>query len=251
LAKIPILSYHSIAAAPEDSAFPGLHVPPEEFERHMWVIKRLGFRCISISDAYRRLRSNQVGRCVALTFDDGYQDNILNAAPILRKLNFQATCYIVTDLIGSVSRWDTYSGGSRRLMGRNELDQWLAQGLEVGSHSRSHRRLDELSEEAAAEEIAGSRERLSEQAGTEIRHFCYPYGRFSAATVRLVRHAGYQTAVTTLAGLASERDDSHRLPRIFVSARSMLKFLAKTFTPFGDYRRKAITPPQTQPMAVL
>jgi peptidoglycan/xylan/chitin deacetylase (PgdA/CDA1 family) len=251
LAKIPILSYHSIDAAPDKARFPGLHVPPELFERQMWTVKRLGFRCISMSEAYRRLQSNDMGRCVALTFDDGYLDNILNAAPILKQFTFEATCYVVADLVGSHSVWDVELGGSRPLMGREQLEQWLAQGLEVGSHTRSHPRLDELSAEAAREEIAGSRVRLSELLGTEIRHFCYPYGRFSATASTLVREAGYQTAVTTLSGVASKRDDPYRLPRIAASSSSLFTFLIKVFTPFGDYRREAVAPSPTQPAAVL
>ena len=35
-----------------------------------------------------------------ITFDDGYKDLIINALPLLKKYNFKATCFIVSDLIG-------------------------------------------------------------------------------------------------------------------------------------------------------
>ena len=43
---------------------------------------------------------------ISITFDDGYQNNLINAAPILKKYNFSATCYIVSESIGLSNKWD-------------------------------------------------------------------------------------------------------------------------------------------------
>jgi peptidoglycan/xylan/chitin deacetylase (PgdA/CDA1 family) len=43
-------------------------------------------------------------RAVAITFDDGYRDNLTLAAPLLRELRLPATCFLVPGLLGRTTR---------------------------------------------------------------------------------------------------------------------------------------------------
>jgi peptidoglycan/xylan/chitin deacetylase (PgdA/CDA1 family) len=92
---------------------------------------------------------------------------------------------------------------------------------------------------------------LQRLTGARINHFCYPFGRFSDAVVQIVRDAGYQTAVTTLPGVARQRDDPFRLPRVAMSGGSLLKFVAKAFTPLGDFRRFVGRAPDSAPRGFM
>jgi peptidoglycan/xylan/chitin deacetylase (PgdA/CDA1 family) len=122
-------------------------------------------------------------------------------------------------------------------MSRDQLDQWVAAGMEVGSHSVSHPRLHELPQDAAQYEIAESRTALRRMLGVPIEHFAYPFGHFSANTVELVRHAGYSSAVTVQPGLARASDDRLRLPRILVNGeRGLWRFLLHVATPYQRLR---------------
>ncbi|WP_302661626.1 polysaccharide deacetylase family protein [Sulfitobacter sp. SK012] len=54
-----------------------------------------------LADAADRLVSGQLTRrTIAITFDDGYMNNITNALPILERYGFPATIFLVSELVG-------------------------------------------------------------------------------------------------------------------------------------------------------
>jgi len=240
--RVPILAYHNVAHAPAESALPRLYVSPQKFERQLWILRRLRFRGVSMSLGLNQLQGRRNDRVAVLTFDDGYADNLTNAAPLLKAYGFSATCYLVSDHVGQYNEWDAAHLGVRKpLMSVAQVESWLAAGMEIGSHSCSHPRLDQLDEGAVLRELEESRRALGTQFGVEIRHFCYPYGRYARSTVALVKRAGYTSAVTTLRGIAAAGDDPYQLPRASIhGTHGALKFLLKVATRYEDHRRRAV-----------
>jgi peptidoglycan/xylan/chitin deacetylase (PgdA/CDA1 family) len=238
MAKIPILCYHNVGSAPADSRFKLLYVRTALFERQLWTMRRLGLRGVSIGDGLRELDRRSKNNLAVLTFDDGYADTLREALPLLKKYRFTATCYLVSDALGAHNRWDAeFLSETKPLMTHDEIEHWLAAGMEIGSHSRSHAKLDCLADAAAFEEIAGSRESLRSAFGVAVEHFAYPFGRFSNRTAELVKQAGYLSAVSTLRGRACPADDRYQLPRILVDGeRSFGRFLLQVATSFEDLR---------------
>jgi len=236
---LPILCYHNVATAPEDARFKLLYVSPDRFERQLWTLRRLGLRGISAGEGIARLHNASTRGCVVITFDDGYADTLTTAAPLMRRYGFAATCYVVSSAVGTYNRWDAELLEERKpLMSRAQLDQWLAAGMEVGSHSLSHQRLHELPTDAALYEIAESRVALRNMLGVPIEHFAYPFGHFTAETVELVRRAGYSSAVTVLPGVARTSDDPLRLPRVLVNGDwGLCRFLLHAATPYERVRQ--------------
>jgi peptidoglycan/xylan/chitin deacetylase (PgdA/CDA1 family) len=177
---------------------------------------------------------------VVLTFDDGYLDTLTAALPLLRRYGCQATCYVVSDCIGGHNRWDDAEGRERQaLMTREQIGLWLDAGMEIGSHSCSHPWLQKVSEPDAAHELSESRASLRRTFGVAVDHFCYPFGKFTAATVDLVKGCGYASAVTGEPGIARGGDDRHRLPRLIVDGRrGLARFLVQVATPYEDLRHR-------------
>ena len=89
--NIPILMYHSIESMPKSTVMRSLHVPPRRFKFQMWLLKILGYQGLSIRELKPYLDGIKKGKVVGITFDDGYQNILFNAAPILNKYNFTAT----------------------------------------------------------------------------------------------------------------------------------------------------------------
>ncbi len=90
---------------------------------------------------------------------------------------------------------------------------------ELGAHTISHPRLSSISDSDAASELSGSRSRLEEKLGIEVRHMAFPYGRAadcSARDAQLARQAGYISASTTRRSLIWPEDlpDLYALPRV-------------------------------------
>jgi peptidoglycan/xylan/chitin deacetylase (PgdA/CDA1 family) len=240
MSALPILCYHNVALAPSEARFKLLYVSPDKFERQLWTLSRLGLRGVSMSEGIARLRNGTARGCVALTFDDGYADTVTAAAPLLRRYGFGATCYVVSSAVGAYNRWDAeFLQETKPLMSDRQLEDWVAGGMEVGSHSYSHQRLHHLPPDAAREEIADSRVALRNMLGVPIEHFAYPYGDFTAETIELVRQAGYTSAVTVLPGVAQVSDDALRLPRILVNGeRGLWNFLLHAATPYERLRQQ-------------
>jgi peptidoglycan/xylan/chitin deacetylase (PgdA/CDA1 family) len=237
--RLTVLNYHNIALAPPEALLPKLYVDPRMFARQMWCLKRLGLRGVSMSEGLWHLERGRAGRVVALTFDDGYVDNLQHAASILRDYGFSATCFIVTGCLGAYNLWDAEVLRVRKpVMDARELKAWLGEGLELGSHTRSHPHLTQLDSDAAEAEIVGSRADLERVAGVKIEHFCYPYGSVSDRLARQVEAAGYRSAVTTQRGLARIQDNRFLLPRVSINGRrGLLRFTLKAATPYGAWRR--------------
>ena len=94
------LMYHRVV--PDDAYGNGFHpcrglsVRLSAFDEQMRMLAR-HYDCVSIGEALSRLRDGRVGpRMVAVTFDDGYVDNLELALPVLRQHGVPATIYVTT-----------------------------------------------------------------------------------------------------------------------------------------------------------
>jgi len=145
---------------------------------------------------------------------------------------------VVASALGTYNHWDAqFLGEKKPVMSREQLDEWLAAGMEVGSHSWSHPQLHQLPPQAAWYEIAESRAALGKLLGVPIEHFAYPYGHYTPQTLDLVRRAGYRSAVTALPGVARSSDDWLLLPRILVNGEHGLwRFLLRLAASYARRR---------------
>jgi SAM-dependent methyltransferase len=136
--RLPILMYHRIAPR---SGIPARYcVSPEAFDAQLRALATRGFRCVSLDEWRRAMiaRRPLAGRCVVLTFDDGYRDFLDHAWPLLQRYGFTATIFLPTDFVGSESRWDARLGETFPLLGWDEVQRLHAEGIAFGSHSSSH-----------------------------------------------------------------------------------------------------------------
>jgi peptidoglycan/xylan/chitin deacetylase (PgdA/CDA1 family) len=240
LRPVPILLYHNIASVPPGALVPSLYVSPERFASQMRWLRRVGYRGVSISQAMPYLRGERSGRVVVITLDDGYADNLEHALPALLRNGFGATCYVTSAEVGGHNAWDAERLRVKKpLMSRAQLREWVAAGMEVGAHSRTHPHLTELSSGALHDEVHGCKAELEDMVGREVRHFCYPYGSRDDAVVAEVRRAGFETAACIRRGRARPSDDPYLLPRVEVGERdTALRFLITLLTPYEEYRAR-------------
>jgi len=235
---IPILMYHQIdAPPPSGTPLRGLVVSPASFARQMWLLQLMGYRGLSMRDLEPYLNGVKQGKVVGITFDDGYQNNLQKALPVLKRHNFTATIYVVSSLMGGTNSWDKGLVAQKPLMSTSDLHQWLAEGMEVGSHTRHHADLTAIDKAQALDEIAGSKAELESALNYEVRHFCYPYGRYQPEHCALVREAGYVKATTTRRGRTHPGDNPMQLRRVLVAqATHLLHFALKIATTYEDRR---------------
>ena len=214
------------------------YVFDDELERFAQQLDFLSREFIptSLSDAVDRLQSGRAnGDEVVVTFDDGFRNQLDNAAPLLRERGFSACFFLVTDFVGADAD-ATRRFTRERLhlplpvepMGWDGATRLLELGHEIGSHTRSHPELPELEDEDIAAELASSREEIARRFG-DVRHFSAPYGdamRFSERIAAAARAAGYDSCATAMRGVNTSALDVYALRRHHLSARWPVRQLA-------------------------
>ena len=102
--RLSILIFHRVHAQ-ADPLFPG-ELDATRFRTLMAFVART-FRVVSLSEAVDGLREgNLTAGSVAITFDDGYRDNLEVAAPILQSLGLPATCFVASGFLDGGNMWN-------------------------------------------------------------------------------------------------------------------------------------------------
>jgi peptidoglycan/xylan/chitin deacetylase (PgdA/CDA1 family) len=100
-----ILMLHHVRPARRDRFQPNrlLEVTPQYFERVIRRLRRSRTDLVSLDEVHRRLRESDFPhRFVAVTFDDGYRDNLEFAYPILKKYQVPFTIFVATSFADRV-----------------------------------------------------------------------------------------------------------------------------------------------------
>ena len=186
------------------------------------------------------LLGEKTGKVVGITFDDGYENNLLNALPALLANGFSSTCYAVSGLLGKTNVWDEAVGIAQTpLMDERQIRQWTQAGQEIGSHTRRHADLTLASDEECCAEIAFGKSELEAVTGRSVGHFCYPYGHYEGRHVAMADEAGFVTATTTQRSRCHAGVDLLQLPRVPVlRSTSLPVFWLKIATGYEDRRKK-------------
>jgi peptidoglycan/xylan/chitin deacetylase (PgdA/CDA1 family) len=209
--ELPILMYHRInvvtPSTPGSSR--GLTVHPADFERQMLWLKSRGYRSVTQREVFDALfRDRPLGpRPILITFDDGYRDVFYRASPVLQRLGFRATAYVISGRI---------SAGDPSFLTWTLLHALEERGIEIASHTVHHRDLTRLPVREALAELSQSRRVLERELGHPVQWLAYPFGRFDERVQELARRAGYVLATTTQPGVRQSAQAPLALRRLRV-----------------------------------
>ena len=217
-----VLMYHMVRESVPGARFNKLRVPRAMFDKQVAWLKEDGWHFAFLSELGQ---DDLPPKTVAITFDDGYRDNLLAAQPILAKHDARATLFLVMDrhdVDWSAARKAHHDEGElmrEEKLSDPEVMQMLASGLwEIGAHTISHLPLPSLDQGRKRAEIVGGREALEGKFSVRVQSFAYPFGLFDDQDVALVREAGYAFAVTTEPGISRDlKAEALRLKRVKVS----------------------------------
>jgi peptidoglycan/xylan/chitin deacetylase (PgdA/CDA1 family) len=99
-----ILMYHAIARLANDPN--RLCTSPERFEAQLLHLRRRNLRGVSMRELHQAMSTGDARGLVGLTFDDGYEDFLHTALPVLKRLGFSATVFVVGGMLGGENNWD-------------------------------------------------------------------------------------------------------------------------------------------------
>lgn len=233
---VPILMYHQVSEHPH-SLFRKYTLTPGEFASQMRWLAWFGYHPVTLDQvlAARAGETLLPPRSVVLTFDDGFQECVQHAVPILQRYGFTATFYLVTGLMGRESSWlEPQLNMSFPLIGWDTARRLQALGFQCGAHSITHPHLTDLSRGACSEEVHGARLSIEDRLGVPIYHLAYPYGAYDEKVREIAIGAGYRSACSVRIGFSSGDDDAMALHRVPINGQdTLVDFAMKVRTARG------------------
>ncbi len=220
---IPILMYHSVSDDPELGVSPYYRVTTSRarFREQVRWLHEHGFEAIDLPEALLRLGQGGEGcnRSVVITFDDGFQDFLTNAWPVLREFGFLPSVFLPTAYIGTVRK--SFKG--RPCLTWSEVRELRTQGVSFGAHTVNHPVLHRLPWTDVVREIVDSRATIEDELQERVSTFAYPFAypqedtRFVSRFRRELLALGFSSAVTTVIGKAQPGHDPLCLKRLPVN----------------------------------
>lgn len=227
-----VLMYHAIGTPALGDTLGLFSLSPERFRQHMALLA--GWQQGQVVDFDAAALSCD-GCRVAITFDDGYFDNLEVAAPILGELGLPFTIFVTSEFVRT---------GKAGFLSPTALRALAAlPGAQIGAHGANHVALTKCDEATLHNELTSSRHYLEDVLGSEVRTLAYPFG----AADRRVRDAalavGYELGACSLAGINPHARDPLLLARTeIVSFDSERVFAQKLRGDWDWYRWRAQDP---------
>ena len=198
-----LLGYHAVGSEMVGDPY-GLAVGTADFSRQMELVASGRFgRPVSLGEAKL---DGSAELCV--TFDDGYQNTLINASAILVRHNLPFTACVTPGLLDS----------GRPYLSWDELRELSKiPRCEIGAHGLPHARLDDLDGAALARELSESRRRLEDALGSAATVMTWPHGAASRRTAAAARNAGFARAACSLYGANEPGRDALLLRRVEIT----------------------------------
>ncbi|MDT8426994.1 MAG: polysaccharide deacetylase family protein [Methyloprofundus sp.] len=223
--QIISLMYHSVSNGNSPWC-----ISLEQFTQQLDLLQAYGWTSVCAHQLSKP--SKLPGKTVVITFDDGYANNF-RAFEELIKRNMLASWFVVTNDIGKLSSWSDTDAPCAKLLDAAQLLEMQAEGMEIGSHTLSHCRLTQASNEQISIELRQSRQDLSELLDRAVTSLAYPYGLYNASILSATESAGYQVAFTTNSGFGFVNNNPLEVRRVTLMADDSLSSFARKLT-FAD-----------------
>lgn len=226
--RVVVLMYHGLYADEQelagiDAADRPYAVSVAEFKAQLDALQALGVALIDPEALGRQVPRNGG---VVLTFDDGHGSNHRHALPELLSRGARAVFFATTDFIGRRPGFCSWQ----------QLSEMADAGMTIGSHGRTHRFFDDLSDAEAQAEFADSKAAIEQHIGRAIDQISFPGGRYARHQRALARQAGYALLHTSALG-------SHA-PRPFEPGATLARVAIKSGMPLDRFVALATARPR-------
>jgi peptidoglycan/xylan/chitin deacetylase (PgdA/CDA1 family) len=199
-----MLMYHDLSA--DSASIPPQHRPyvldASTFRLQMDTMAASGLPAFTVTQ-WRT--SPRPLRAFALTFDDGHVSNHDIALPMLLERKLTATFFITVGCIGTGTT-----------MNWTQIRALHAAGMEIGSHTLTHRPPSTLNDDELRHELLESRRILEENLGAPVTSVSSPTGFFNPRMRAIAREVGYRALCFGRVGFVADHGDPFSLHRVAV-----------------------------------
>jgi peptidoglycan/xylan/chitin deacetylase (PgdA/CDA1 family) len=253
-----ILMYHRVTEQHAGVAAPTINVTPRRLREQLNGLLANGFEPWPLE---RLVAAHEAGQAVprkafAVTFDDGYENNLTAALPILESLGVPATVFLATAFLDSNQPFpnDNWSGAGSSLV---PADAWRpltsaqchelqASGLiTLGAHTHTHQFFLDRSEDFRGD-MTACVAILRERFGVERPTFSFPFGLANPDMIALAKEAGVSCGLMTRPDCIDVASDPFCWGRFGVTtadtARTLAAKLGGWYSPLARSLRAAQRP---------
>jgi peptidoglycan/xylan/chitin deacetylase (PgdA/CDA1 family) len=218
--------YHAVGS-PADGDRLGIYtIKPDLFESHIGALANLFPG--SITHLATGLGAADTFR-VAVTFDDGYRDNLHQAAPVLQKFRVPFTVFVCSEFVRN---------GRPGFLSPAELRELAAlPGAAIGSHGATHCRLTELDDRSLSTELVSSKACLEDIIGRSVTAISYPHGAVDRRVRDAARAAGYTLGACSRFDINERTRDPLLLCRTDIHGHDSKRVLMQKLRGDWDWRR--------------
>lgn len=229
--RIVVLMYHRIGTA--NNAWERKYcVSPQRFAEHMRKLAGLGMRAVDIKAfvAWLDGKAELPDGSFLLTFDDGFRGVHEHALPVLEQLQWPATVFLVTGLIGQQDDWTKShnpAGVTYPLLSAAEILDMSRRGFSFHSHTCDHADLTAVDDANLSDQLTRSRSALRESFGFESDFLAYPFGHVDERVEQAAVTAGFKAAFSTQPGFNRRDVNRFRIRRLDIFGTDTPQMLSR------------------------
>jgi peptidoglycan/xylan/chitin deacetylase (PgdA/CDA1 family) len=213
--RVSVLGYHDFS---EKLPATAMRIQTSKFRKQMEAIRQLGIKVISMEDftAWKKSGKEIPKKCIVLTFDDGWKSVYTDIYPILKELGYPFTIYLYKE----------YVDGGGRALTTPMINEMLAHGASIGSHSVSHpypltvknyRKKGENAYDAyLRKELGESKRFLESKFPVKVTSYAYPGGYYTDEMIKLGEEFSYSHMFTVVPGKVKRSSPDATLPRYII-----------------------------------
>ena len=213
--RVAVLGYHEFAEAQPETA---MRIHTSKFRKQMESIRQLGLKVITMDKftAWKDQGKEIPKKCVLLTFDDGWKSVYTDAYPVLKEFGYPFTLYL----------YKNYIDGGGKALTSEMIQEMLANGASLGSHSVSHpypitvksfRKKGPTAFDAYLRKEMGESLRFIESKfPAKVTSYAYPGGFYTEEMTKLGNEFGYKHLFTVLPGKIKRSLPNETLPRYII-----------------------------------
>lgn len=216
--QIPVLMYHGLGYEEDNEAI----ITPQRFEEQLRALKEAGYTSVLFEDLISFVDQGAPlpEKLVAITFDDGYQSNFDYAYPVLCRLQMPATIHLIGISVGKDTYKDTGEPMYPHFTWETAREMEASGFVDLQSHSYDMHQVASLDGEdcrqgvyprpgeteeeyikAFREDFRLSKEGLTENTGSSVSVYAYPYGFHTAFSEALLSELGIRVSLTVEPGM--------------------------------------------------
>lgn len=208
---VPILMYHSISDKGDNPYI----IKVKQFKEEMEYLKDQGYTTINLEDLNLYINDKiKLGpKTIAITFDDGYEDNFINAYPILKECGFKAAIFVVP----------SYLDKGTLFLNTKDLNVLQNNGVDIESHTYNHDFLSKLTYEEQLKSLKKGKEEIEKNLNKKVNFLAYPFGAFNEDTLKAAKEAGYKMAFTINGGWVQAGAKAYKLNRVYIGPNTKIE----------------------------